>query len=75
MRGTPRPKIESTEHEKKEVVKTELKKLAKLRRIVKRNYVDSLALPAGFAKPEYLLVSNYPIVTKSSMDFKIQKIG
>jgi hypothetical protein len=75
MQGTPRPKIGSTEHEKKEVVKTEPEKLAKRRRIVKRNYVDSLALPVGFARLEYLLVSYYPIVIKSSMDFKIQKIG
>jgi hypothetical protein len=69
MRGILRPRIGSTEHEKNEA-----EKIAKQQRIVK-NYADSLALPAGFAELEYLLASNYPIVTKSSTDFKIQKIG
>jgi hypothetical protein len=32
--------------------------------IMKRNYVESLALPVGFARLEYLLVSNYPTVKK-----------
>ena len=75
MRGTQRPKLGSTEHEKKEVAKIEGEKIAQQQKIVKRNYVDSLALPVGFARLEYLLVSNYPIVIKSSTDFKIQKIG
>ena len=75
MRGTQRPKLGSSEHEKKKVVKIEAERIAQQQKIVKRNYVDSLALPVGFARLEYLLVSNYPIVIKSSTDFKIQKIG
>jgi hypothetical protein len=48
---------ESIEHEKKDVVKIEAEKIAKKRRIVKRSYADSPALPVGFARLKYLLVN------------------
>ena len=45
MRETTRLRRGSIEHEKREVAKIEAEKIAKQQRIVKRNYVDSLAYP------------------------------
>jgi hypothetical protein len=75
MRGAPWPRLGSTEHEKKEVGTIEPEKIAKQRRIVKRNYVDSLSLHVGFAGLEYLLVLNYPIVTKKLTDFRSRRLA
>ena len=75
MRETTQLRHESTEREKREVMKIEAEKIARQWMMAKRNYADSLALPVGFARLEYLLVLNYPTVTKSSTDSKIQRIG
>jgi hypothetical protein len=47
MRGTSQPKLGSTEHEKKEAGKIEANKIIKQQRMVKKNYVNFLALPVG----------------------------
>jgi hypothetical protein len=57
-------KHESIEHGKGEAMKIEADKIAKQLRRAKSNYADSLALPIGFARLEYLLASNYPTTTK-----------
>jgi hypothetical protein len=62
-RETPQFKLESTEHERKEVERIEAEKIAKQQRIVKI-CVDSLALPEGFATLEYPLALNYPTAIK-----------
>jgi hypothetical protein len=49
MRGTPKPRLGSIEHEKKAVGRIEPEKIAKQQSIVRKNYVDSFALPVGFA--------------------------
>jgi hypothetical protein len=68
-------RYESIEHVKRDVVKIEVERIAKQLRKVKWNYMDSLALTVWFARLEYMLVSNYPIITKSSTNSKIQSIG
>jgi hypothetical protein len=68
-------RYESIEHVKRDVVKIEVERIAKQLRKVKWNYMDSLALPVWFARLEYMLVSNYPIITRSSTNSKIQSIG
>jgi hypothetical protein len=75
MRGTSQLRHESIDHGKREVMKIEAEKIAKQPRKAKRIYANSLALPVGFARLEYLLVSNYSTVIKSSTGFKIQKIA
>ena len=73
--GTQLLRLESTEHVRKGVAKTEHENAGIHQRIVMRTCADSLALPDGFAKLEYPLVSSYPTTIKSSTDCKIQRIG
>jgi hypothetical protein len=75
MRGTSQLRHESIDHGKREVMKIEAEKIAKQPRKAKRIYANSLALPVGFARLEYLLALNYPTTTKNSTDSKIQRIG
>jgi hypothetical protein len=75
MRGISQLRHKSIEHRKREVVKIEAEKITKQPRRAKRNYADSLASPVGFARLEYPLALNYPIIIKSSTDSKIQRIG
>ena len=75
MRGTTQLRHESIEHGKREAVKTEAEKIARQWMMAKRNYADSLALPIGFARLEYLQVLKYLTTTKSLMASKIERIG
>jgi hypothetical protein len=59
-------KLESTEHVRKGVTKIEHVNIDIHEKIVMRTCTDSLALPEGFAKLEYPLVSSYSTTIKGS---------
>jgi hypothetical protein len=57
------------------VAKIEHENVDTHQKLMMRTCADSLALPDGFAKLECPLVSSYLTTIKSSMGYKIQRIG
>ena len=53
----------------------DLARSAMLGNTMTRRCVESVALPAGFARLEYLKASSYPTITKKWMGCRIQRIG
>ena len=75
MQGTQLLRLESTEHVRKGVTKTEHVNISIHQKIVMRTCADSLALPEGFAKLECPPALSYLTTIKSSTGCKIQMIG